>query len=129
MTNLTPERVKRAREWVENYMPEASELRDTILSALAILDDYSKVKAENEGLWGDKEELRKMNNTFMDTIAQLGAERDALKAELDAARPLIEAVMGIDAAIIKAGVELHTIGLCRPILRAALALRKKKMAI
>jgi hypothetical protein len=38
MNKITGEAIKRAREWVENYMPPKSELTDAILSGLALLD-------------------------------------------------------------------------------------------
>ena len=47
-------------------------------------------------------------------------------AELARQAPLIEAVMGVGINQLKAGVGLHTVGMCRPILAAALAQREEK---
>lgn len=51
-------------------------------------------------------------------------DREALSI-LRSVEPLVSAVEKIGAPIIKAGVELHTIGMCRPILRSALSLKER----
>ena len=70
---------------VEEAMETISFCRSNYVSpsdwdaALAVL--RAALTAENERLRADKEELRKMGDTFMDTIAKLGKERNALRAE------------------------------------------------
>ena len=151
MTTIPPERVKELIEWAEKTL-ELHRLRcdlaatwgvnDTVAEAdlLAILDEHAALKAENEGLAANRiwlldqwnESMTKQEkNTYLAVEAM--QERNKLKvraekaeAELERQAPLIDAVMGVSFADIKAGVELHTIGICRPILRAALALKMEK---
>ena len=121
MTTIPPERVKELIEWAEKTL-ELHRLRcdlaatwgvsDTVAEAdlLSILSSYSSMRAENERL--------KNNWDYW--------QQRALKKEAQLAKqaPLIQAVMGVGIDQLRAGVVLHTVGMCRPVLAAALALRE-----
>jgi len=125
MITIPPERVKELREFFREESQWGvqglrKKQRDGYFDdLLAILDDYSALRAENERLRTDCAVATKMLDLAEGIIEKQGAE-------LTKQRPLIEAVMGavvyesVDGKTRLRGDSEDTI------LRAALALREEK---
>ena len=142
MTTIPPERVKDIRDSVENHITEPGEdWLETINyhDLLAILDDYSAMRAGNDRLLvksiSDNEALKALKTATADRESLRRLLREALAsaqdkaAELAKQAPLIEAVMGATLYDSEApGVTMLEFGeqAERAILRAALALRGTK---
>ena len=118
----------------------AAVLEDAANKHLRNLDRIARLQAENERLRADKESLRRLLRDALTSAQDKEAELAAAQmtnakngaviieqmVALEHQRPLVEAVMGVGINQLKAGVGLHTVGMCRPILAAALALREEK---
>ena len=126
MTPLAPvdeKRIAILRVWVNGSSTFPS---DVAFDLLAILDDYSVLKAENEGWAEVLEDAANKHLRNLDRIAKL-------EAELAKQAPLIQAAVGadikyeeiIDGNRLKFNGDLRTEGFI-DILRAALALREEK---
>ena len=128
MTTIPPERVKELREFFREESQWGvqglrKKQRDGYFDdLLAILDDYSALRAENERLRTDCAVATKMLDLAEGIIEKQGAE-------LTKQRPLIEAAMADDSepSFIEVQLRAHmnTAKLER-LLRAALKLREEK---
>jgi len=143
--NLSDDRIKELREWVL-YNKGWSNKRNDLLS---VLDDYAKVKAENEALvkrceelfynvtegeWlakvesytkleAENERLREDCDRTADVVVEQMEELDKLKAELAKQAPLVNALL----RIANEAFPLEVTEKCmRSVARAALALREEK---
>ena len=116
---ISDDRIKELRKRASNYgsLPEST-IND-------ILDDYSSLRAENEGL---KENVQRCEENYAEALHLASTYQEtAEKAEAELAKqaPLIEAVMGGTPEAIKHHLE-YVGGVADDILLAALKLRSEK---
>jgi predicted nuclease with TOPRIM domain len=129
VTAPTDDRIRELREWAESmpHQDYAWSWRDNnkVADLLSLLDAYAALKEENATL----RERIKSAQVEIDDLSRRLTDREA---ELEAARPLIEAAMGADTRTLR--LDEQTIGETwaegesggTVILRAALAYRQRK---
>jgi len=138
MTAPNDERIKELKEWLEEvrFNDQAEMLGDIPADLLAVLDEHAALKAEVELLnqnamrdYAGHLELKALAEKAEAELSHRCDQRDAalesvglLTAELEAARPLIEAAMSGEISDYEGGVFLNP----QPVLDAALALRQRK---
>jgi hypothetical protein len=124
MTTPSDDRIRELREWLKRHSDCGALAVDDLLS---LLDAYAALKEENATL----RERIKSAQVEIDDL-DLSRRLTDREAELEAARPLIEAAMGADTRTLR--LDAQTIGETwaegesggTVILRAALALRQRK---